>query len=105
MTALLQLSGRGSLHRQIYEALRAGILAGRLRPDNRLPATRELASELGVSRNVVLLADEMLVDEGYARNPLLPEVGLVIKHMLERRPPVRSLQTYATVRAAVKPLL
>ncbi len=66
MTALLQLSGRGSLHRQIYEALRAGILAGRLRPDNRLPATRELASELGVSRNVVLLAYEMLVDEGYA---------------------------------------
>ncbi len=66
MTALLQLSGRGSLHRQIYEALRAGILAGRLKPDSRLPSTRELARELGVSRNVVLLAYEILVDEGYA---------------------------------------
>ncbi|MEE9245996.1 MAG: PLP-dependent aminotransferase family protein [Gemmatimonadota bacterium] len=66
MTTLVQLSGSGSLHRQIYESLRTGILSGRLKPDIRLPASRELASELGVSRNVVLLAYEVLVGEGYA---------------------------------------
>lgn len=53
------------LHRQIYEALRTSILAGRLAAGTRLPSTRVLASELGVARNTVVLAFDQLGAEGY----------------------------------------
>jgi GntR family transcriptional regulator/MocR family aminotransferase len=62
----LRLDGRGPLHRQTHRALRAAILAGRLRGGERLASTRALARELGVSRNTVLQAYEQLVAEGYA---------------------------------------
>ena len=62
----LQLDGEGPLHGQAYRALRGAILAGALRRGARLPATRGLASELGISRNTLLQAYEQLVDEGYA---------------------------------------
>ena len=62
----LPLDGEGALHRQLYRALRAAILEGRLEAGARLPGTRALARELGVSRNTVLQACEQLVAEGYA---------------------------------------
>jgi GntR family transcriptional regulator/MocR family aminotransferase len=63
---LVRLDGDGPLHRQTYRALRAAILAGRLRPGERLASSRELADEIGVSRNTVLQAYDRLVAEGYA---------------------------------------
>lgn len=54
-----------SLARQLYQALRTQMTAGRLQPDDALPATRELARQLGVSRNTVYEAYEMLAAEGY----------------------------------------
>jgi len=62
----IDLDGQGPLYQQAYRAVRAAILGGVLRPASRLPATRSLAEELGVSRNTVLQAYEQLVDEGYA---------------------------------------
>jgi GntR family transcriptional regulator/MocR family aminotransferase len=53
------------LHHQVYEGLRTLILEGRLSPRARLPSTRMLAIDLGVSRNTVLNAFERLVAEGY----------------------------------------
>jgi len=55
----------GSMHRQIYEQIRALVLGGDLAPGTRLPATRALARELGCSRNTVLAAYEQLLGEGY----------------------------------------
>jgi GntR family transcriptional regulator / MocR family aminotransferase len=54
-----------ALHRQIYDGVRAAILAGRLGADARLPSSRVLALELGVARNTVVLAFEQLRAEGY----------------------------------------
>ncbi|GHP00977.1 GntR family transcriptional regulator [Reticulibacter mediterranei] len=53
------------LYRQLYERLRAEILAGQLEAGARLPSTRILASTLGVSRNTTALAYELLLLEGY----------------------------------------
>lgn len=53
------------LHRQLYERLRERILDGRLKPGERLPSTRSLAQLLGVGRNTVVEAFEMLLAEGY----------------------------------------
>lgn len=53
------------LHRQIYEAWRCGILAGRFRQGDRVPSSRELAKALRVSRSTVTQAYEQLFAEGY----------------------------------------
>ena len=50
---------------QLEGWLRAAIRAGRLRPDSRLPASRALAAELGVSRRLVVETYEQLTAEGY----------------------------------------
>jgi GntR family transcriptional regulator/MocR family aminotransferase len=52
-------------HRQLYQALRDAVLAGRLPPGTRLPSTRALAGELGCARNTVVSAFEQLFAEGY----------------------------------------
>ena len=54
-----------ALHRQIYDAYRGAIIDGRLRPRQRIPSSRGLASELGVSRFPVLNAYAQLLAEGY----------------------------------------
>jgi GntR family transcriptional regulator/MocR family aminotransferase len=57
--------GRQSLQHQIVRQIRQFILSGRLRQGARMPSTRGLAHELGVSRITVTLAYEQLSSEGY----------------------------------------
>lgn len=51
--------------RWFYEELRSAILAGRLQPGARLPATRDLAREYTLSRGTIVAAFEQLASEGY----------------------------------------
>jgi GntR family transcriptional regulator/MocR family aminotransferase len=53
------------LSHQVYAAFRQAILAGRLGAGDRLPASRVMAADLGVSRNTALAAIDQLVSEGY----------------------------------------
>ncbi|KDC01047.1 transcriptional regulator, GntR family, partial [Bordetella bronchiseptica D993] len=53
------------LQRQLLQRFKNAILDGRLAPGSRLPASRALAQQLGISRNTVLLAYEHLAAEGY----------------------------------------
>jgi GntR family transcriptional regulator/MocR family aminotransferase len=64
---LVQLSFRSKigLQAQIREMLVTAILDGHLPGGTALPSTRTLAAELGVARNTVALAYELLVNEGY----------------------------------------
>src|SRR4029079_11736850 len=57
--------GRGPIHRQIYDGIRNAIVTGLLRAGQRIPSTRGLANELGISRLPVLTAYEQLLHEGY----------------------------------------
>ena len=54
-----------SLPQWLYQELRQAILAGRLSRGSRLPATRDLARQYGVSRGSVVTAFEQLLSEGY----------------------------------------
>ncbi|MEO7058607.1 MAG: PLP-dependent aminotransferase family protein [Lapillicoccus sp.] len=54
-----------SLGHQVQEALRRAIRSGMLRSGERLPSTRQLADQLGVSRGLVVSAYEQLLAEGY----------------------------------------
>jgi GntR family transcriptional regulator/MocR family aminotransferase len=53
------------LYRRVYLSLKAKIRDGGLGPAARVPSTRALARDLGVSRNTVMLAYEQLSAEGY----------------------------------------
>jgi GntR family transcriptional regulator/MocR family aminotransferase len=53
------------MYHQLYEWFRRAILAGQLRPGQRVPSTRSLAVELQVSRIPVSSAYEQLHAEGY----------------------------------------
>jgi len=56
---------RTPAYRWLYDALRAEILEGRLRPGARLPGTRDLAEQYGLSRGTIVNAFEQLKSEGY----------------------------------------
>jgi GntR family transcriptional regulator / MocR family aminotransferase len=53
------------LHLQVYRHLREHIMRGALRPGERLPSARTLASDLRVSRNTVEAALSQLTVEGF----------------------------------------
>ncbi|HZQ38332.1 MAG TPA: PLP-dependent aminotransferase family protein [Dehalococcoidia bacterium] len=61
----LILPAEGPRGERLVEALREAILGGRLAPGERLPPSRTLAAQLGVSRGTVVAAYEELVSEGY----------------------------------------
>jgi len=58
------------LYRWLYEELRSAILVGHLRPGGRLPATRELAAEYGLSRPTIVTAFDQLRSEGYVEGKI-----------------------------------
>jgi GntR family transcriptional regulator/MocR family aminotransferase len=62
---LIQLGSERPLYRAVTTALREAILDGRLQAGSRLPGTRALARDLGVSRIVTVAAYEQLAAEGY----------------------------------------
>ena len=74
-----------SRYRQIAQWVRRAILDGQLQPGQRLPSTRTLASELGVSRNTASSAYEYLHAEGYLERTVGSGTK-VARVFLEQRP-------------------
>jgi len=87
---------RGSgtpLYRQLYEGFRDAILERRLRAGQRIPGTRSLAVELGVSRLPLLNAYEQLVAEGYLESRT--GSGTFVASVPARRPTADGARTPA----------
>ena len=53
------------LSRQVYEQVKALILRGDLKAEEKLPSSRTLGKDLGIARHTVLEAYEQLLAEGY----------------------------------------
>lgn len=66
MAQLITSHGAEPRYRQIVAALRQQISGGELAIGSRLPSSRALAQDLGVSRSTVVSAYDQLVAEGYA---------------------------------------
>ncbi|WP_426102202.1 PLP-dependent aminotransferase family protein [Pseudomonas sp. PSPC3-3] len=64
----IELDRRQGLTRQLYDALRQRVLDGRLASGTRLPATRDLAAALSISRNSVVRAYDQLYAEGFTQS-------------------------------------
>jgi len=94
------------LYLQLYQRYRDSINDGRLRPGERVPSIRNLASELHVARGTVEMAYQMLVSEGYlvtkgaAGTRVSPQIARLPNtgNPPQRRKaaPVRSYQTCLT---------
>ena len=61
---VVDLDNRGQRTTAVYRALLDAVRSGRLEPGEQLPATRALATDLGVSRTTVATAYDRLVAEG-----------------------------------------
>jgi GntR family transcriptional regulator/MocR family aminotransferase len=85
------------LHEQIERALRERIRTGRMPGGTRLPSTRMLAQELGVSRGVVTEAYGQLAAEGYlATSQGAPvRVATAVRAASPRAPARSLLESYA----------
>ena len=94
MELLLTLDRDGAarlpLHVQLEEQLREGVRSGQLLPGTRLPATRELARQLAVSRGVVVEAYAQLTAEGYLTTRR--GAGTVVAEVARPAPPPRPLR-------------
>ena len=64
----LDLDSEVPVYQQIADGVRSASGDGRMRPGSRLPPTRDLARELGVNRNTVVAAYELLADSGVVRS-------------------------------------
>jgi GntR family transcriptional regulator / MocR family aminotransferase len=89
------------LHRQLERALRAAIRDGRLESGSALPSSRALASQLGVSRGIVVETYEQLVAEGYVVTQ--PGGSTRIAHAASGAPASRALPTPPTYRYDFRP--
>lgn len=96
------------IYRQLYDYLRGAILSGQLKMGTRLPSTRVLAAELGVSRNTILGAYDQLFAEGYLEASVgrgtfvtrtLPE-ALLSAAAPRRRPPKTPKRRHAISQGA-----
>ncbi|MFS1290351.1 PLP-dependent aminotransferase family protein [Pseudomonas piscis] len=85
------LDRRQGLSRQLYQALSQRVLDGRLAGGTRLPASRELASALGLSRNSVVRAYDQLYAEGFIEARVGD--GTYVAQLPQTRLPAKKLST------------
>ena len=99
MELQVNLVGKKNLSREIYGQIRNAIGNGRLRPGDRVPASRELAQSLKVSRMTVTVAYERLMGEGYLVSRIgagtFVSTGVAVESRKPRRQRVESLRTRA----------
>jgi GntR family transcriptional regulator/MocR family aminotransferase len=93
------------LYQALYAHMRAAILSGELQDGMKLPSTRALADELGISRNTVLNAYRQLLAEGYLESR--PGSGTFVAHVLPElllaAPQIRAPKTIQPLRPAPAP--
>jgi GntR family transcriptional regulator/MocR family aminotransferase len=95
---------RTSLQSQLYRQVKELIITGRLKAGVRVPSTRDLVGQLGVSRNTIIYALDQLAAEGYLNSRIgsgiyvadLPtrevRIAAVVGSMTERKSPQISVR-------------
>jgi GntR family transcriptional regulator/MocR family aminotransferase len=92
----IELDRRQGLTRQLYQALRARVLDGRLVSGTRLPASRDLAAALAISRNSVVRAYDQLYAEGFIEGRVGD--GTYVAQLPQTTLPAKKLSTKVSTR-------
>ncbi|WCM53411.1 PLP-dependent aminotransferase family protein [Pseudomonas sp. WJP1] len=98
----IELDRRQGLSRQLYQALRVRVLDGRLASGTRLPASRDLAAALAISRNSVVRAYDQLYAEGFIEGRVGD--GTYVAQLPQAPLPGRKAATKASPDASAKDL-
>ena len=90
------------IYLQLYRRYREAIAASKLRPGDRVPSVRSLASELSLARGTVEMAYQMLISEGYfvARGAAGTVVSPRLGNLAE---PDRAKASVSSVHASPRP--
>jgi GntR family transcriptional regulator / MocR family aminotransferase len=97
-------SARPTLQDQLAQQIRERIRSGELAPGDPLPSTRDLASELRLSRNTAVYAYERLISEGYLESA--SRAGIFVSRSITLpRDPKRLPKQVAPKAAATEPNL
>ena len=95
---------RPTLQDQLARQIRERITSGDLAPGDSLPSTRDLASELKVSRNTAVYAYERLMSEGYlesaSRAGIFVSRSITIPRETKRTAPAKRVSTRTAKPAA-----
>lgn len=85
------------MHRQIYEKMRQAILEGEIPAKSRVPSSRVLARQLGVSRTTIVNAYDQLFAEGYLENRIGAGtfVAAELPEKMLQAPKIRAVKTSA----------
>src|SRR5882762_9443853 len=105
---------RDSLQIQIYQQIRLSIVSGAFRAGVRLPSTRDLTRQLGVSRNTIVYAFDRLVAEGYlegrrgsgiyvAELQLTSQAQIAVSHRQSHGLPISSARLAGLSDVAISP--
>ena len=78
------------VYRQIALEIRRSVLDGRFEAGSRLPATRDLARQLGVNRNTVVAAYDALASEGWVASHTGRGTFVIDRSVIEVAEPVDS---------------
>ncbi|ANF96988.1 PLP-dependent aminotransferase family protein [Paenibacillus bovis] len=97
---LIHLDHTRSKYIQIYHFIRSLIEEGQLEKHTALPSIRQLAQQLGVSRNTTLNAYEQLLAEGYIRSE--PKKGYYVEPVEEPLSPIDRTFSPVDIPALVK---
>ncbi len=87
----IELDRRKGLSRQLYQAMRERMLDGRLGGGTRLPASRDLAAMLAISRNSVVRAYDQLYAEGFIEGRVGD--GTYVAQLIHRNPAQGKIST------------
>lgn len=90
------------LYSQLYEQVRQAVLHGRLTPGSRLPSSRALATDLGLSRSTVIQSYDRLRAEGYLEGRVGSGTRITSTLPEERLSPPSSTRGIATRRATAR---
>jgi GntR family transcriptional regulator / MocR family aminotransferase len=101
----LPARGEGLRMQALHQQLRAAILDGRLAPGHALPSTRQAAAGLGLGRNTVVHAYDLLMAEGYVlQRPGAKAVVAELAAVRRSTKAARPIRTAATADSLINPM-
>ena len=84
----IQLSGKTPIYEQLYSAVSRMISSGQLKPDEKLPAVREIAKQLGINPNTVQKAYALLEQSGLIYS--IPAKGSYVSQLTDAAAAIRA---------------